>query len=265
MDCREVVKIENLNFSWDNNRLALENVSLGIHNCEVVCIVGPNGGGKTTLLNLMLGLIKPSSGSIKVFGETPEKSRYRIGYMPQYLKLDLQFPLNVMDVVLMGRLHCGFWGRYSRNDRKIAERVLDEMSVADLARRPFAELSGGQRQRVLIARALACEPELLLLDEPTANIDPGFQEHFYDKLRELHKRMSIVMVSHVVGFVSSEIDTIVCVNRQVVVHKSTEITADTISGIYGYNVKIIDHTQDLSAIHKNRHQQFHHHEGCSHD
>lgn len=264
MDCREVVKIENLNFSWDNHVLSLENVFLTIHDCEMVCIVGPNGGGKTTLLYLMLGLIKPNSGTVKILDETPDKARCRIGYMPQYLKLDLQFPVNVTDVVLMGRLRQGFWGRYSRTDREIAERVLEEMSIAQLARRPFAELSGGQRQRVLIARALACEPEILLLDEPTANIDPGFQEQFYEKLRELRKRMSIVIVSHDVGFVSSEIDTVICVNRQVAVHKSAEITPEAINDIYGYSIKIIDHQHDLGSLHGEKHHQVHS-TGARHD
>ncbi len=258
MGCREVVKIENLNFSWDNSVLSLEDVFLTIHDCEMVCIVGPNGGGKTTLLYLMLGLIKPNSGTVKILNEFPDKARRRIGYMPQYLKLDLQFPVNVMDVVLMGRLRHGFWGRYSRADREIAERVLDEMSIAELARRPFAELSGGQRQRVLIARALACEPEILLLDEPTANIDPGFQEQFYEKLRELRKRMSVVIVSHDIGFVSSEIDTVVCVNRHVAVHKSSEMTPEAISDIYGHRIKMIDHQHDLTPQHLKQHHKLHH-------
>ncbi len=253
--CHEIIKLTDVSFSWNRGFPILENVNLSICNCETVCIVGPNGGGKTTLLNLILGLISPNSGTIRIFGKSPEQARTRIGYMPQYSRLDLQFPVNVMDVVLMGRLRRGFWGRYSKADRDIAKEVLDEMSVADLASRSFAELSGGQRQRVLIARALACNPDILLLDEPTANVDPGFQEQFYEKLRELRKRMSILIVSHDVGFVASDINTVVCVNHGVVVHDAASITPEAISQVYGYHVKMIDHSHDVSCCHEHFHTQ----------
>jgi zinc transport system ATP-binding protein len=265
MNCQEIIKLTDVSFSWTRGYPILEGVNLTICNCETVCIVGPNGGGKTTLLNLILGIIRPDSGTVRVFGTSPEQAKRRIGYMPQYSKLDLQFPVNVMDVVLMGRLRRGFWGFYSQADREIAWRVLEEMSVADLARRPFSQLSGGQRQRVLIARALACNPEVLLLDEPTANVDPGFQEQFYEILRQLRSRMSIVIVSHDVGFVSSNINTVVCVNHQVQVHKAENITPEAISNIYGYQVKMIDHSHDLSGCHTHIHGVAHHHGGCNHD
>lgn len=263
MGCHEIIKLNDVSFSWTRGYPVLDNVNLTICNCETACIVGPNGGGKSTLLNLILGIIQPDRGTVRVFGEAPEQARRRIGYMPQYAKLDLQFPVNVMDVVLMGRLRPGFWGRYSRTDRETARRVLEEMSVADLARRPFAELSGGQRQRVLIARALACNPEILLLDEPTANVDPGFQEQFYEILRQLRSRMSILIVSHDVGFVSSDINTVVCVNHQVQVHKAADITPESISNIYGYHVKMIDHSHDLNCNHQQLYR--HVHGECAHD
>lgn len=251
--CHEIIKLSDVSYSWTRGFPILQDVNLAICNCETVCIVGPNGGGKTTLLNLILGLIHPDSGTVRVFDQPPEQSRNRIGYMPQYSRLDLQFPVNVMDVVLMGRLGLGFWGRYSKKDRDTAYEVLEEMSVADLASRSFAELSGGQRQRVLIARALACNPDILLLDEPTSNVDPGFQEHFYEKLRELRKRMSIVIVSHDVGFVAGDINTVVCVNHNVVVHDASALTPESIGQVYGYHVKMIDHDHDLS----NRHERLH--------
>ncbi len=265
MGCQEIIKLENVAFSWNRGYPILENVNLTICNCETVCIVGPNGGGKTTLLNLILGTIQPDKGTVRIFGETPERARNRIGYMPQYSKLDLQFPVNVMDVVLMGRLRRGFWGRYSSTDREVARQVLEEMSVEHLAKRPFAELSGGQRQRVLIARALACNPDVLLLDEPTANIDPGFQEQFYEILRKLRDRMSILIVSHDVGFVSSDINTVVCVNHQVMVHNAADITPESISNIYGYHVKMVDHSHDVSCCHEHFHSHDHNHGECNHD
>lgn len=265
MGCHEIIKLTDVSFSWTRGYPILENVNLTICNCETVCIVGPNGGGKTTLLNLILGTIRPDSGTVRVFGTTPEQARRRIGYMPQYSRLDLQFPVNVMDVVLMGRLRSGFRSFYSRADREAARQVLEEMSVAELARRPFSQLSGGQRQRVLIARALACSPDVLLLDEPTANVDPGFQEQFYEILRQLRSRMSIVIVSHDVGFVSSNINTVVCVNHQVQVHNAADITPESISGIYGYQVKMIDHSHDVGDGRPHFSGHAHNHGGCGHD
>jgi zinc transport system ATP-binding protein len=135
-------------------------------------MVGPNGGGKTTLLRLILGLLTPTRGTVRVFGQPPALVRRRIGYMPQHAQLDPQFPVRALDVVMMSCLRPGRFGPFGRADKRRALAALDEVGLTDLARRPFAALSGGQRQRVLIARALACEPELLLLDEPTANLDP---------------------------------------------------------------------------------------------
>jgi zinc transport system ATP-binding protein len=161
--------------------------------------------------------------------------------MPQYIQLDPDFPINVMEVVLMGRLKKNFWGRFSADDRKIAMEALEEMSVGHLAKRNFSDLSGGQRQRVLIARALACKPELLLLDEPTANVDPCIQEQFYETLALLKQRMSIMTVSHDLGFVSHHIDSVVCVNRAVHIHPTNKLTGDDIRDIYGYDISLIRH------------------------
>ena len=202
MKKNNIIEIKDLDFSYENNIPVLENVNLTFSELESACIVGPNGGGKSTLLFLLLGLLKPSRGSIKIFGKSPIEARVDIGYMPQYIHLDTEFPICVSEVVLMGRLHDGYWGRYSKNDREVAMEAMREMSVEHLSKRLFSELSGGQRQRVLIARALTCNPKLLLLDEPTANIDPGMQEQFYETLYTLNQRMSILTVSHDLGFVS---------------------------------------------------------------
>ncbi len=243
----DIIVIKNLSFAYEQGAPVLENVNLNFRELETACIVGPNGGGKSTLLYLILGLIKPTGGQITVFGTTPEKARMKIGYMPQFSNLDSDFPVNVMDVVLMGRLVRNFFGRYSVEDRRIAIEAMEEMSVADLAKRPFSELSGGQRQRVLIARALACRPQLLLLDEPTANVDPCIQEQFYETMKTLNNRMSILMVSHDLGFVSQRIDSVICVNRKVQVHPTNTLSGSIMRDIYGYDVSMIRHDHRCSA------------------
>lgn len=239
------VVMRNVSFVYAKERI-LENVSLTVGHLDFASIVGPNGGGKTTLLKLMLGLLKPTEGNITVFGKSPEKSRRRVGYMPQHSNLDMQFPVNVLDIVLMGRLGHSLGGRYSRADRLTAESALEEVKMSDFAGYRFSELSGGQRQRVLIARALCCEPELLLLDEPTANIDPEVEETLHCIFKELNKRLTILLVSHDMGFVSKIIKSVICVNRRVVIHPTSEISGQLIMDIYGRDMRMIRHDHRCS-------------------
>ena len=166
MATHPVVSFKNVSFSYDGIQV-LEDVSLTIDEGDFLSIVGPNAGGKTNLLKLILGLVKPTGGTVRVFGQPPPKVRSRIGYMPQHVSLDILFPVNVQDVVLMGRLGTGRKiGLHGRADREAAEEALRVVELYDVRHRPFAALSGGQRQRVLIARALASDPELLLLMSP---------------------------------------------------------------------------------------------------
>ncbi len=213
---------------------------------DFATIVGPNGGGKTTLLKLLLGLLKPDSGRIELLGRAPEKSRLNIGYMPQYVKLDMQFPVSVMDVVLMGRLSSQLWGRYSRQDRKAAEDALNEVRISDYKSRNFSELSGGQKQRVLIARALCSSPKVLILDEPTSNIDEETEHIFFEILEKLNARMTILLVSHDLGFVSQKVKSVICVNREVVMHPTTKMNGTIIKEIYGGEFEMIRHDHRFS-------------------
>lgn len=229
----------------------LEHVNLTIGPRESICIVGPNGGGKTTLLRLILGLIQPTSGEIRVFGHPPEKGRERVGYMPQHLQFDPQFPATVMDVVLMGRLGsggiAGWFGWHGAADRRAAQAALAEVNMEKHASRPFSDLSGGQQQRVLIARALCVRPRLLLLDEPTANVDARIEAQLLEILCTLNRRMSIVMVSHDLGFVVDMVRSVVCVNRRVVVHPTSELTGEVIQDLYGGEVRMVRHDHRCSA------------------
>jgi zinc transport system ATP-binding protein len=239
------ILMKNVTFAY-NKMPILENVNLKIKHGEFASIIGPNGSGKTTLLKLMLGLIKPARGKISVLGKKPEKSRLKLGYMPQNANLDTQFPVNVMDVVLMGRLGYTFGGKYSKNDHGAAMEALSEVKLDELSNRRFSEISGGQRQRVLIARALCSNPELLLLDEPTSNIDPDVEETIFEILRELNQRMTILVVSHDIGVVSQVVKSVICVNRQVFIHPTSELNGQIIKDIYGPDLRIVRHDHRCS-------------------
>ena len=239
------VAIHNVSFAY-NSVPILEDVNFVVDRSEFVTIVGPNGGGKTTLLKLLLGLLHPDAGDVRIFGDKPEKSRFRIGYMPQHVFLDLKFPVTVLDVVLLGRLGKRIGGRYTKKDRDMAERALDEVRLSHLSDTLFSEISGGQRQRALIARALCIDPELLLLDEPTANIDPEVEKNLLEILQDLNKRMTIMMVSHDIGFVSQVVERVICVNRRVVIHPTSEINGTLIKDIYGGDYCMIRHDHRCS-------------------
>ncbi|HNY64570.1 MAG TPA: metal ABC transporter ATP-binding protein [Deltaproteobacteria bacterium] len=238
-----VIELADVSFSY-NGTPVLENISLSVPEHDFLSIVGPNGGGKTTILKLVLGLVKPRKGRVSVFGLPPEKARTRIGYMPQSAALDKLFPVSVLDVVLMGRLGTGAsFGLYTRKDRQAAEEALRQVELFDARNRPFADLSGGQHQRVLIARALVSHPDLLLLDEPTANVDVAVETEFYEFLRGLSQSMTIVLVTHDLGFVSKYVKNVACVNRRLLCHPTCDISGEVISEIYGAKVHMVRHDE----------------------
>ncbi len=236
-----VIEIDNLSFSYGSHAV-LRDVNLRIEAGEFVCMLGPNGGGKTTLLRLILGLLRPDHGTIRVLGGEPRETCSQMGYVPQQSQFDTSFPVSVLDVVLMGRLgRSGGIGPHSRADLKAADAALDEIRMADLRKRPFSDLSGGQRQRVLIARALSAEPELLLLDEPTSSLDVGVEQEFQQLLAGLAERMTIVLVSHDIGFVTEQVGKVVCVNRAVAVHPTASLTGDVMRDLYGQDIRLVRH------------------------
>ncbi|MBD3242390.1 MAG: ATP-binding cassette domain-containing protein [Chitinivibrionales bacterium] len=237
---QSAVQFNHVSFAYDT-RPVLERVDVCIDPHEIVVIVGPNGSGKTTLLKLMLGLIKPTTGSVSIFGRPPERAREHVGYVPQQTLYDPDFPVSAMDVVLMGRLGGSLSGRYSSRDREMAREALDEVGLGGSEDRPFADLSGGMRQRVLIARGLVSAPKLLLLDEPTSNVDQSTVQRLYQVLKDLSQRMTVVFVSHDVGLVSSVVDSVVCVNRLVAVHPISELTGETLARLYGGDMSLVRH------------------------
>jgi zinc transport system ATP-binding protein len=236
------IRFDGVTFSYGTVAV-LEDINFAIAEGEFAAIIGPNGGGKTTMLELMLGLLEARTGSVTIFGQTPSAARGRMGYMPQHPRLDPQFPVTVVDVVLMARLSGGWkFGGYRRADREAAASALESVGMTGLRDRPFSELSGGQRQRILIARALASEPKLLLLDEPSANLDPSIQDELYELLHRLNETLTIVVVSHDVGFVSKYVGKVVCVNRKAVLHPVSEVGNEVVSMLYGgMEMRIVDH------------------------
>jgi len=221
---------------------ALKDVNLLVERGDFLGIIGPNGGGKSTLLKVLLGLIKPDSGEVRIFGKTPAKARSHVGYVPQHSAYRLDFPINVREVVLMGRLgQHRLLKKYSSKDFEAAENALRKVKMQDFADRLISELSGGQRQRVFIARALASEPEVLLLDEPVAGIDTMMQKEFYDVLVELKSKITIIMVSHDLTAVSTYVDKIACLNQTLYFHDSKEISEADLKDAYGCPVDLIAH------------------------
>jgi zinc transport system ATP-binding protein len=237
---REIIKFDNVDFSYDKE-IVLEKVSIQLYQKEMVSIIGPNGSGKTTMLKLMLGLLKPTGGKITIFGKSPEKVRHVFGYVPQHASFDPRFPVNVFDVVLMGSLKSRTFGLYNKSDKKKAYSALDRIGLIDLKNRSFATLSGGQQQRVLIARALAGDPEVLLMDEPTANVDRKAEQDLYALIQDLSKKYTVILVSHDLGVVPKISDLIICVNRNVMIHTKEELTGQSIQEMYSCHVDFVRH------------------------
>jgi len=220
----------------------LEDVNITVEERDFLSIIGPNGGGKTTILKLILGLLEPNKGSIRVLGKSPKKARRFIGYLPQLFKFDFDFPLSVMDITLMGRLgKRGVGKRYTKKDRTIALNALQKVGMEECMNKHIGDLSGGQRQRVLIARALTTEPRILLLDEPVSSVDTAWQQSFYELLHELNKEIAIIMVTHDISVVSTYIDKIACVNKKLYYHGSKKDGVQKIAEMYECPVRLIAH------------------------
>ncbi len=226
----------------------LEGVNLEVEEGDFMGIVGPNGAGKTTLLRIIVGLIRPDEGYVRVFGREPWKLgelRSLVGYIPQRHEAERFFPITVYEVVALGRIHRRRWARrLSGDDRRKIEEALREMGMLEHAGKLFGELSGGQQQRVLLARALAQEPRLLILDEPTSGIDQPSQENFYSLLSRLHDMgMTIIMVSHDIGAITDRVTKIACLNRKLYMHgcPADVMKSEKLNRLYGMNVFLLTH------------------------
>jgi len=241
-----IFEVKNLSFKVRDQEI-LKNISFDIFNGDYVAIIGPNGGGKTTLTKILLGLVKPTSGTIKLFGKDLKefKKWHKIGYVPQRVSLvDVNFPATVLDVVKMGRIaNSGLFSKFSKADKKIVEDVLEKMNISHLRDKMVGTLSGGQRQRVMIARALASKPDILILDEPNTGVDVKSQQSFYRLLAELNKNenMTILFITHDIGVIADDIGRLFTVNQEIVVCNNPKeaLSCEEISELYGIDAHLI--------------------------
>ncbi len=240
-----IIIFRDVDFSY-NGEPVLENISIEIDRNDFVAILGPNGAGKTTLIKLLLGFLKPSKGTISILGKTPVKARKSIGYVPQYSIFDKDYPINVVDIVKMNTLTSNsLFPSYKNEVTEKAFSLLQKLDIRNLAYRNFHELSGGQKQRALIARALINEPKILLLDEPTASVDVTMEKDIYDTLKMLNRNTTILLITHDVGFVSSYVNKICCLNRYASMHSVAELTGKSLFDIYSEDSKFLRHHCNL--------------------
>jgi zinc transport system ATP-binding protein len=251
-----VIEIQNLNFSYSGQPVLVD-VNFSLQSGEFMVMIGPNGGGKTTLIKLMLGLLEADSGTVRIFGQPPKGVSHRIGYVPQDVHINKNFPVSALDVVLMGRLKPGRgWSRPSRDDRLAALAALKQVEMDKFSDHRIGELSGGQKQRVFVARALVTEPQLMFLDEPTASIDTRGQGEFYSLLKELNKTLTIIIVSHDLMVISGYVKSVACVNQRFHYHGHAELTGEMIEMMYHCTaedtcpVELIAHGVPHRVLHK---------------
>ncbi len=267
-----ILDLENISFAYDRVPI-LEDVSLQVQDGDFVALIGPNGGGKTTLVKIILGLLKADKGKIKLFNHSVSDTKKYLSYVPQYANFNFDFPISVRDTVIQGCLgnqnlnknnpekklanffsgafffkggNCGW---YSRADYQRAEQAMIETYIWEYRDKAISTLSGGQLQRVMVARALAGDPELLILDEPTANIDERSEKDIFDLFKELNKRMSIIVISHDIGFVSSYVNQVFCLNKTLLYHQADIVDSESLNYLYG---------KHISSVH-------HHSQHCSHN
>ena len=235
----KLLSLTNVTVRYDAN-VALEAASLDIYHDDFLGVIGPNGGGKTTLVKTIIGAVK-FDGEIRYGSELESVHGKRIGYLPQQNNFDCKFPISVIEVVMSGlQAKKGLARSYNRKDSSRAMELLDSVGISDIAKRPIGQVSGGQMQRTLLCRSLIAEPRLLILDEPTNFVDNKFEKELYSLLRELNKRMSIIMVSHDLGTITSVVKNIVCVNRHVHRHNSNMITPEQLQN-YDCPIQLITH------------------------
>ncbi|GAB6058590.1 metal ABC transporter ATP-binding protein [Desulfonatronum parangueonense] len=237
-----VVHVQDVHFAYNGQHCVLENVNLDVQQGDFLAVLGPNGGGKTTLLKLLLGILSPQKGTISVLGRPPGSSPSQVGYVPQNTNIHNQFPITVKDVVLLGRLPRRNSRRsFCQADEQAARQALEQVGIWPLRNKRIGQLSGGQRQRVFIARALANAPEVLFLDEPTASVDREFQTVFYDLLNELNAAMTIIVVSHDLSILSSYAKSVACVNKALFYHDQAEFTQNMLEATYHCPVELVVH------------------------
>ena len=252
-----LVSVSDVSFSYGYDQV-LKNISLDIYPKDYLAIIGPNGGGKTTLLKIILGLLKPGSGHIKWAGSSGNNkpAQQQIGYVPQFATFEREFPLSVRDVVLMGRLNASLWKqKISSRDQDLSSDVIRNLGLESFSNKPIGELSGGQLQRVMIARALVSSPKILFLDEPIASIDRDSRFKLASMLTELNKDIPIVVVTHDITSFASNVEHIACVNQTLYYHGDSELASGSLEEAYGCPVELVAHGVPHRVLQDHNHLQ----------
>jgi len=252
------IDVRDLSFSYGSQTI-IDHVTFTVGKGDFLGIIGPNGGGKTTLLRLLLGLLQPVGGSIRIDGELPKVRRHLIGYIPQETGMNKTFPVSVLDVVLMGISgRRGLFKNITREDREKAFSHLELLGLASLADRPIAQLSGGQRQKTLLARAMVGEPAMLFLDEPTASVDSAGEVDIYEYLQRRNEDgVTVVLVTHNTGAISRYVKSVACVNRQLYFHPDGKIGHETVNRTFGCQVDLIAHGVPHRVFHDHAEEHSH--------
>jgi zinc transport system ATP-binding protein len=233
-----LIELKGISAGYDG-QVAIDSVNFQIHEHDFIGVIGPNGGGKTTLAKTILGLLKPSKG--KIINHIKGSGSKSFGYLPQINFIDKKFPISVRDVIMSGFLDRDkLFSKFSTKEKNTANEVIDYMGINSIKKKPIGELSGGQLQRVFLARAVVSSPELLILDEPNTFVDNQFESEMYEKLKELNKKMAIMIISHDVGMISTYVKTIACVNKHLHYHKSNIISEEQLKE-YNCPIQLITH------------------------
>lgn len=236
-----IIQLENVSAAY-GRKTVLQDVNLTVYDHDFLGIIGPNGGGKTTLVQLIIGLKKPSAGLIKFYRNGKPADHVSMGYLPQYSDIDKKFPISVQEVVLSGlsgqkKLFSPFTSKHHR----MVDETLDRMQLTELRRRAIGTLSGGQLQRVLLARAIVARPEVLILDEPNTYIDRRFQEQMYQTLNDINRDCAIIIVSHDIGTILQNVKDIACVNKRAHYHPDTELPMEELEEHFGCPIDLVGH------------------------
>ncbi|MDD6211460.1 MAG: ABC transporter ATP-binding protein [Bacteroidales bacterium] len=236
-----ILKLDDVTTGYDG-KAVLKNINLSVYKKDFLGIIGPNGGGKTTLIKTILELVPPISGKIITYRNGKKVNDLRIGYLPQVARIDTKFPVTAQEMILSGLAHQRNWlRRYKPHHRELLEETIERVGIKKYAHKPVGNLSGGELQRVLLGRAIIARPELLILDEPSTYIDKPFEEHFFHLLDEINKESAIILISHDIGTIISQVKNIACINNTLYYHKGNQVTTQWLEKGYGCPFELVGH------------------------